>query len=148
MLSSLAATNSPIGPLWLGAMFLSGRNAKGRDHRLARSHEIRARASGPDAAPTHSRAFNQQNERIGEQARPRCPRGSAQSRQTVALADLEFFDHPQPRMAFFGQFERGVRKVAAALVLRDKFRNLLDKTVKLANWIPGAGGFDLRPYLV
>src|SRR5271166_3965485 len=148
MWSSLAATDSPVGSPDLGTMFLPARDAERRNHRLARSHEICARTFGSDAAATHSRAFNQENERIGEQLRPRCARGSAQSRQTVALADLEFFDHPQPRMAFFGQFDRSVRKVAATLVLRDKFRSLLDKAVKLADWISRVAGLDLRPYLV
>ena len=141
-LSSPAPTGSLIRSLGLG--ICPGRDAERRNHRFARSNEIRARAFVSDAAAAHSSALNQKNQCIGEQVRPRCARGSAKSGQTVALTDLEFFDHPQPRMALFSQFDGGVRKVAAALVPFDKFRGLLDKAVKLADWISRAGGFDLR----
>ena len=90
--SSLAAPDLPIGSLSLRTMFGSGWDAERRNDRLARSHETCARAFGSGAAATHRRALNQENERVGQQVRPRCARGPAQSRQTVALTNLEFFE--------------------------------------------------------
>src|SRR5580693_4785792 len=51
-------------------------------------------------------------------------------------------------MALFRQLDRGVRKIAAALVTCDKFRRLLDEAIELANGIARARGFDLGPNLV
>ena len=51
-------------------------------------------------------------------------------------------------MTLLGQFDRSVGKIAAALVLGDKFRRLLDETVKLAGRIVRAFGFYLGPNLV
>ena len=76
------------------------------------------------------------------------PAAPAEICQTVTLANLELLDYLQARMTRFGQFDRGVREVAAALVLGDEFRRLLDEAVELANRIARARGFDLGPNLV
>ncbi len=46
-------------------------HAEGRDHGLARSHEIGAGPPGPDAAAADPGAFDQKNNRVREQARLR-----------------------------------------------------------------------------
>ena len=80
---------------------------------------------------------------------PGCEAPAASQRvgQTVALPALEFLDHPQARMALFGQFDRGVGEIAAALVLGDESRRLLEKAIELADRIAGVGALDLGPDL-
>ncbi len=78
----------------------------------------------------------------------RCARGLAEVGQAIALTHLKFLDQPPPRVTLLCQFDRGVRKIAATLVLGDEFRRLLDKTVKLADRLARVGSFDLRPNLV
>ena len=51
-------------------------------------------------------------------------------------------------MPCLGQFDRGVRKIAAALVLGDEFRGLSDKAIKLADGIAWTRGFDVGPDFV
>ena len=123
-------------------------HAEGRDHGLARPHETGAGPPGSDAAAADSGAFDQKNNRVREQARLRGARGPAQPRQTVALTFLELPDDLEPGMPCLGQFDRGVRKIAAALVLGDEFRDPTDIAIKLADRIARACGFDVSPNLV
>src|SRR5208282_4248037 len=123
-------------------------HAEGRDHGLARPHEIGAGSSGSDTAAADSGAFDQKNNRVREQARLRGARSLAQPRQTVALTFLELLDHPEPGMPRLGQFDRGVRKIAAALVLGDEFGRPSDIAIKLSDGIAWACGFDVGPNLV
>ena len=51
-------------------------------------------------------------------------------------------------MPCLSQFDRGVRKIAAALILGDKFRNPTDIAIKLADRIARVCGFDVSPNLV
>ncbi len=51
-------------------------------------------------------------------------------------------------MPFLGQFDRGVRKIAAAFVLGDEFRHPTDITIKLADRIARACGLDVGPNLL
>jgi hypothetical protein len=76
--------------------------------------------------------LDQKNDRVGEQTRLRGARGLTQSRQTVALTDLELLDSPEPRMRCLGQFDRSVRKIAATLVFGDEFRDPTDVGIELA----------------
>ena len=89
-----------------------------------------------------------QDKRVGEQVGLRGAGAGAQSRQPLALTDLERLDHLEPGMTLLRQFDRGVRQVATALVLGDELSRLLDEAMELSDRIVGAGGLDLRPNLV
>ena len=51
-------------------------------------------------------------------------------------------------MPRLGQFDRGIRKIAAALVLGDEFRDPIDIAIKLADRIARACGLDVGPNLL
>ena len=124
---------------------VAGGNAEGRDHGLARPQEIGAGSPASDAAAADPGAFDQKNNRVREQARLRGASGLAQSRQTVALTFFELLDHLESGVPRVGQFDRGVRKIAAALVFGDEFRDPADIAIELANGIAWACSLDVGP---
>ena len=110
----------------LRTALVTGGNAEGCDHGLARPHKTGAGPPGSGAAPADPGAFDQKNNRVREQSRLRGAGGLAQLCQTVALTFLEFPNDLESGMPCLGQFDRGVRQIAAAFILGDEFRDPTD----------------------
>src|SRR3984957_15529490 len=64
------------------------------------------------------------------------------------MTHLEFLDHAKTGMALFCQFDRGVGKIAAALVPGDIGCGLVHEAVKLARRISGILRLDFGPDFV
>ena len=72
----------------------------------------------------------------------------AEIHQAFALTHLELLDHAKTGVTFLSQFDGGVGKIAAALVLGDEDGGLIHEPIKLANRVARAFSLNFGPDLV
>src|SRR5271170_1192347 len=90
-----------------------GPDAERGDHAPAGAHEIGARAIRSDTAAAHSRAFDQEKERVGKEVRLRGAGALEWFGEALALPHLEPLDHAKTGVPLFGKSAGGVGKIAA-----------------------------------